>query len=73
MDKDEQQASAAQDVVVESRLDDGSIVTGWKNTLRRMIDDEKLPDTLSGLLVVFMQIGNALENFTMRSKDQERG
>lgn len=49
------------DVEVRSRLDNGELVSGWKAPVRKLIDD--VPDTLAGLISMFLQIGAALENF----------
>ena len=63
---------AAEDSEVESVLDDGTVVRGWKQNLKKMIEDPALPDTLGGLLMVFMQIGTALQNY-MPKKDLPNG
>lgn len=44
---------------VQSRLDTGELVNGWKKSINKLI--ESVPDDMFGLMMVFMQIGTALE------------
>lgn len=48
------------DVAVKSRLDNGELTSGWKSQVAALIDS--VPDTMLGLITVFMNIGHALEH-----------
>lgn len=44
---------------IQSRLDTGELTRGWKANLQKLIDS--VPDDMFGLMMIFMQVGSALE------------